>query len=113
MTKTKITNPTQEPALFLGTHLSTSDHEGSYIGKNHQRLRAISQLRMLVPLERVYNKLTNAGFISAKYRTGTPKFNWLSNDKDTIIKLYNSVLRGYLNYYSFAHNYNHLATSLE
>jgi nicotine oxidoreductase len=26
--------------------------------------------------------------------------------------MYNSVLRGYLNYYSFANNYNHLAASL-
>lgn len=26
--------------------------------------------------------------------------------------MYNSVLRGYLNYYSFAHNYNHIAASL-
>lgn len=26
--------------------------------------------------------------------------------------MYNSILSGYLNYYSFTHNYNHLAASL-
>jgi hypothetical protein len=35
------------------------------------------------------------------------------NDKDNIINLYNSVLRGYLNYYSFTHNYSRLASSME
>lgn len=29
------------------------------------------------------------------------------------MKLYNSVLRGYLNYYSFTHNYSRVASSLE
>lgn len=43
---------------------------------------------------------------------GTPRFLWKNLEKDAIIGLYNSVLRGYLNYYSFAHNYNHLAASL-
>jgi len=33
-------------------------------------------------------------------------------NKDAIITMYNSVLRGYLNYYSFTHNYGRVASSL-
>lgn len=36
----------------------------------------------------------------------------MHQSRETIISLYNGVLRGYLNYYSFAHNYNHIAASL-
>jgi group II intron reverse transcriptase/maturase len=111
--KSKITNPRVEPALFLGTQISISNYVGSTIGKNHQRLRVVSQLRMLAPLDRIYKKLTINGFMSAQYKSGVPRFIWLANDKDNIIKLYNSVLRGYLNYYSFTHNYPKVASSLE
>jgi len=34
---------------------------------------------------------------------------WLALNKDQIITLYNSVFRGYLNYYSFVNNYGRLA----
>jgi len=72
--KSKITNPRVEPALFLGTLISISSHVSSTIGKNHQRLRVVSQLRMLAPMDRIYKKLTTAGFMSAKYKSGIPKF---------------------------------------
>lgn len=70
--KSKITSPRVEPALFLGTLISISNHEGST--KNHQRLRVVSQLRMLAPMDRIFKKLTIAGFMSAKYKSGIPKF---------------------------------------
>jgi hypothetical protein len=34
----------------------------------------------------------------------TPRFLWLNNSKDQIMALYNSVYRGFINYYSFSHN---------
>lgn len=113
MAKSKITNPRINPALFLGTQINMSNHVYSAKGLHHQRLRAVSQLRLLAPMDRIYDKLITAGFMSAKYKTGIPKFLWYANDKDTIIKLYNGVLRGYLNYYSFTNNYPKLASSLE
>jgi hypothetical protein len=64
-------------------------------------------------MDRIFKKLIKTGFMSAQYKTGTPRFIWLANDKDSIIKLYNSVLRGFLNYYSFTHNYSRVASSLE
>lgn len=33
----------------------------------------------------------------------------MANSKDQIITLYNSVIRGYLNYYSFVYNYAKMA----
>lgn len=36
----------------------------------------------------------------------------MSYDHRTIIGLYNSVVRGYLNYYSFVHNYGTLTSRL-
>lgn len=72
--KSKITNPRVEPALFLGTLISISKDVSSKKGKNHQRLRVVSQLRMLAPMNRIFKKLTTAGFMSAQYKCGIPKF---------------------------------------
>lgn len=74
MEKSKITNPRLEPALFLGTLISISKHVSSTKGKNHQRLKTVSQLRMLAPMDRITKKLKTAGFMSTKYKSGTPKF---------------------------------------
>lgn len=113
VTKSKIINPKLESTLFLGTLLSISSHIYYSKGLNHQRLKKVSQLRMIAPMDKIYNKLITSGFMSAKYKTGLPKFLWYANKKDEIILLYNSVLRGYLNYYSFTHNYSRVASSLE
>jgi len=72
--ESKITNPRTESALFLGTLIRISRHVSSTIGKNHQRLRVVSQLRMLAPMNRIFKKLTTAGFMSAQYKSGIPKF---------------------------------------
>jgi len=111
--KSKISNPRKESALFLGTLINLSSHVYFAKGKNHKNIRAVSQLRLLAPMDRIYKRLTNTGFMSAEYKSGIPRFLWLHNSKDTLIQLYNSVLRGYLNYYSFTHNYPRVASSLE
>lgn len=72
--KFKITNPRKEPALFLGTLISISNHICLAIGKNHQRIRAVSQLRLLAPMGIIFKKLILASFMSAKYKSGIPKF---------------------------------------
>lgn len=110
--KTKITKPTAEPALFLGTEISISNHVYSAKGKYSQHVRVPSQIRMLAPQSRIYDKLSAAGLMCKNSGMGTPRFLWKHLDKDAIILMYNSVLSGYLNYYSFTHNYNHLAASL-
>jgi hypothetical protein len=110
--KTHITNPKINPATFLGTEVSISSHVYFTKGKQGQKHRAVSQIRLMAPMHRIYKKLSEAGFMDMTAGKGTPKLIWYHNDKESIIKLYNSVLRGYLNYYSFAHNYSRLAASL-
>jgi len=112
MEKTKITDPTENPALFLGTEISISHHVYSAKGKYGQHLRVASQIRLIAPMNRIYKKLSAAGLMNLTSGKGTPRFLWLHLNKDAIITMYNSVLRGYLNYYSFAHNYNRVASSL-
>jgi len=74
MDKTKLTNPRTDSALFLGTLINVSKHTYSSLGKNHQRIRAQSQLRMLAPMDRIFKKLIFAGFMSAEFKSGIPKF---------------------------------------
>lgn len=111
--KTKITNPREDHALFLGTVIKESNHKGSALGVNHQRKKTAGELRLLTPINRVFKNLADVGLMDLDKKYGLPRFLWLAYDKDTIINLYNSVLRGYLNYYSFTHNYAQLASSLE
>jgi group II intron reverse transcriptase/maturase len=110
--KSKITNPRTDRALFLGTLIGISSHKYYYDGKSGTRLRSASQIRMLAPLDRIYEKLSQVNLMDRKNMKGSPKFLWLYNDKNEIITLYNAVLRGYLNYYSFVMNYGTLTASL-
>lgn len=111
--KTLVTNPRTKSALFLGTLLKISNHTYFHRGKSGQKLRSVSQLIMTAPLDRIYKKLDSAGFWSIGEKRSTPRNLWFHQSKDAIILLYNSVLRGYLNYYSFVNNFGQVAVSLE
>jgi group II intron reverse transcriptase/maturase len=108
--KTLITNARQNRAIFLGTSISRGLHQtfnyslGSFARRNNR------DIRLEVPLDRIHKKLNDVGFL--KDKTPIPRFLWLHNSKDQIISLYNSVFRGYLNYYSFAMNKNQLISYL-
>lgn len=111
--KTKITNPRKVSALFLGTEIRISRHFKATLGKHNQMIKSVSQIRLLAPMSKIFSKLHSAGFLDLTNKRGIPKFLWLPNEKDDIIKLYNSVIRGYTNYYSFTHNYPRVASSIE
>lgn len=65
---------------------------------------------MTAPITRIIKNLTDTGFLlNGK---PAPRFLWLHNNHDQIIHLYNSVFRGYLNYYYFVHNYSRLVSLL-
>ena len=104
--KTKITNINKDKVLFLGTLISRSHHRRFTMMKIGTSRRLGLGIRLEAPLDRVRQKLSAAGFI--KEGNPYPKFIWLHLNKDQIIHLYNSVYRGILNYYSFAHNINQL-----
>jgi len=72
--KTKITDPTTEPALFLGTEITISNHIYSTKGKHGQPLRVPSQIRLLAPMHRIYKKLSAAGLMNITSGRGIPRF---------------------------------------
>jgi group II intron reverse transcriptase/maturase len=132
--KTKITNLSTSKALFLGVELSRSNTMkfsrvkssswlvGLGLGIAFARPRPRPypdlpttkrlglRLRMTAPIARIIKKLTDTGFIVKN--EPAPRFLWLHYNHDQIIHLYNSVMRGFLNYYSFAHNYSRLVSLL-
>jgi hypothetical protein len=62
-------------------------------------------------MDKIKRHLTDAGFI--KSDLSSPKFVWMALEHRQILHLYNSVLRGYLNYYNFTHNYGRVASWTE
>lgn len=99
--KTLITNADKGKALFLGTNIYRSRHQ--VFNKSVGFAKRIGkEIRLVVPLERAINKLRSAKFLVRD--VPSPRFLWLHNSKDQIVALYNSVYRGFINYYSFAHN---------
>lgn len=108
-TKTLITNPNNEAAIFLGTRLRKAQHT-SYNRRHGFTQRNPREIRLEIPKERIEKKLREAGFL--KGITPAPRFLWMPNTKDGIILLYNSVYHGIMNYYSFAHNFNYISSWL-
>jgi group II intron reverse transcriptase/maturase len=106
--KTKITNISKDKVLFLGTHIFRS-RVWTFVrmpggGTRRQALGLIFE----APLPRILKKLANNGFM--KSSRVVPKYIWVQNSHRVIVALYNSVVRGYLNYYSFVHNYGPLVS---
>ena len=106
--KTLITNANEDKAMFLGTeifrrrHQSFSSSQFGFINRNAK------EVRLQAPKQKILNKLADVGFLGNN--EPVPRFLWLANDKDNIIYLYNSVYRGYINYYSFAENLNRISS---
>lgn len=109
--KTKVTNINSSSALFLGTYIKrATEHSFTRMSHNSILRRNSRKIRLEAPMSRILNKLENAGFISSGL--SIPKMVWLPLEHRQIIHMYNSVFRGYLNYYSFVHNYPRLVSRL-
>ena len=110
-TKTKITNINSSNALFLGTNIKRAS-EYSFTRTRHNNIlkRNAKNIRMEAPIDRILKKLEDAGFIRSN--VPHPKTVWLPLEHRQILHLYNAVYRGYLNYYSFAHNYSRVVSRL-
>lgn len=98
--------------MFLGTLISRSNHVSySRLGAARILRRNELGIRLEAPIGRIIKELTEASFI--REGKSSPKFLWLHHEHDKIISRYNTVLRGFLNYYSFVHNYGRLASYVE
>lgn len=112
ITKTKLTSLNTDTMLFLETNIMRSNHSNfSRIGSMKRLKRNKLGIRFEAPLDRIKKKLSQASFMDKGI--SAPKFLWLHYNHDQIIHLYNWVLKKYLNYYKFVHNYGRLASYLE
>lgn len=103
--KTKITNSYENHVLFLGTNLKHSNRR-DIIKRSGHLVRSPGFLMLTAPMSRIANKLSLSKFhINHK---GITKTNWLALELSQIITLANSVINGYLNYYSFVYNRSRL-----
>ena len=105
-TKTKITNLNKDKAKFLGVYITRSKHTKFRILQK-VIARQNRKLRMVVSLREIKKKLREASFL--KGDSSNPKFLWYHLEHKQIITMYNSVLRGFINYFGFVHNYSKLA----
>lgn len=105
--KTLITHAATQKAFFLSVYVFKARHR-TYRKDKGKTVRNTLEIRMEAPIQKVVDKLTKANFVRNK--KSWPKFIWLQNSLPEIINLYNSVLRGYMNYYSFIDNRGSFAT---
>lgn len=111
VSKTKITNISKDEVSFLGTRIYRAKHTKFVrISRTSSIKRNPRRLRLEAPISSILKKLHTAGFMEEG--KSHPKFVWMSLEHRQIIYLYNAVLRGYLNYYNFTHNYGSLVSSL-
>lgn len=110
--KTAITHLPTNQAFFLGCIIRRHGlkyMQGLIRKRGPQRIRR-SNTRILLecPIERIVSKLKEQGY--AHVADGKPKAvtKWIYMKPEEIILRYNGVIRGYLNYYSFANNRNML-----
>jgi len=106
--KINIIQLQKEKALFLGTLIGkkrTKNCNNISLGRVTKSFR--NGIRFEAPMKIITKKLISAGFI--KNERSAPRFLWMANSKDQIINYYNSVIRGYLKYYSYVYNYHTMA----
>jgi hypothetical protein len=114
--KTRITHAKTEDTFFLDTLLRVGKARGTQakvISKKTSRTRRFRQRlsfcdpTLKAPIKRLIQKLHAKGFCE---KDGYPisRRGWTPLDVDQIVGLYNSILRGLLNYYRFANNFSRL-----
>jgi len=136
--KSKITHMTSEKAYFLGTEIRATDRKytrslrSTYTrnGTTFTRLPSTGRIKMYAPIKRLVTKLKDRGFAkevkvypkllkgSIRLPQSRLKIVPCSNIKllmlteAQLIVRYNAIIRGFLNYYSFADNYSNLHSIL-
>jgi nicotine oxidoreductase len=108
--KTLITNLNHGRGTFLGTVFRRGQVTTFNRRSRGFLVRDNKTMKLSAPIDAIIRKLTTGGFL--KENKPFPKWIWMSNSKDEIILLYNSVYRGIIQYYSFADNLNQLSSRI-
>jgi hypothetical protein len=110
MDKTKITHLGTQFAKFLGYHIRCSTlkqhistRRMSRLGGIINTIKSTGKPKILVPINDLRNQLIKNGFANEK---GFPKFmgKLIHLTDYEIVQRYNSILRGYMNFYNMAEN---------
>jgi nicotine oxidoreductase len=111
--KTHIRHAKTEEAFFLGTRIGIGSTRPKVTkvtskGRTFTKRTAGWMPRLKAPCLKLVQRLGEKGFCNAE---GNPasRQGWAVLDASQILSLYNSVLWGILNYYSFAGNYAELS----
>lgn len=118
--KTKITSLTEDKARFLGVDIYIPKTKESKIVSRIMNGRSIptriNQVRVnfLMPFKEIIQDLAKEGFLK-DYKPGGKLITnaitkWIFLEHRAIIIRYNSIINGYLNYYSFVDNYHRFHT---
>ena len=118
--KTKITSLTEDKARFLGVDIHIPKSKESKIVYRTINGRSIpsriNQVRVnfLLPYLEIIADLAQEGFLK-DYKPGSKLITnaitkWIFLEHKAIIIRYNSIINGYLNYYSFVDNYHRFHT---
>lgn len=109
--KTLITHFSKTPITFLGILIKGNWETDKRIklvkrGGVTRKISLTGRTVLMAPIKDLFLKATVAGFFKRKHGKFIPtKVGWLINlDHADILKYYNSVSRGILNFYSFANN---------
>lgn len=106
--KTLIIHSSTGRALFLGTEIFRARRNTFCRDVKGKVIRNARRVRMEAPKWRIVKKLTEAGFV--KNGRSVPRFLWLDFTLEQIVSLYNSVMWGISNYYSFVNNRAYIVT---
>jgi group II intron reverse transcriptase/maturase len=107
--KTAITHLPTSQAFFLGTIIRRHGLKYNMGRKQGPRqVRGANVILLECPVNRIVSKLKAQGYVQEA--DGQPKAvtKWIYMKPEDIIMRYNALIRGYLNYYSFANNRNML-----
>lgn len=108
--KTLITK-SSKGCIFLGTKIHVPTNQQRF-RKTLRVQRATLGVRLNVPFQRVYRKLSQAGYCTPSGDKALPRMALYVCDKDELVKAYNAITRGYLNYYAPCDNFKRFADTL-
>jgi group II intron reverse transcriptase/maturase len=106
--KPLITHARTGKALFLGIYIFKSRVQKFRRSDKNRIVRKSREIRLEAPIQRILSKLTQANFV--RNDVSWPKFIWQHCSLEQIVAQYNSVLRGYMSFYSFVDNRGAMAT---
>jgi group II intron reverse transcriptase/maturase len=110
--KTSITHFSKDPIFFLGTHIKgTWEREKRIItikkkGGVSQKVKMTSRVVLTAPIKSIFETATSNGFFKKRDGVFIPTFvgRCINLDHQDILRYYNSIIRGVLDYYSFVNN---------